>query len=82
MKTIGSKREDGEVVSAQVSGGVWSIVAKIGESVSAGQTLLVLESMKMEIAITAPYNGEIEKILCTEGQSITAGQALVFMRQT
>ena len=73
---------DGEVVSAQVSGGVWSIVAKIGESVSAGQTLLVLESMKMEIAITAPYNGEIEKILCTEGQSITAGQALVFMRQT
>ena len=71
---------DGEVVSAQVSGGVWSIVAKMGESVSAGQTLLVLESMKMEIAVTAPCSGKIEKILCAEGQSITAGQALIFVR--
>jgi urea carboxylase len=71
---------DGEVVASQVSGGVWSVQTSVGEQVKAGQTLLVIESMKMEIAVLAPCDGCIEQLLCTEGQAVTAGQALVLLR--
>ena len=71
---------DGEVVASQVSGGVWSVQTQVGAQVTAGQTLLVIESMKMEIAVLAPCDGCVEQLLCTEGQSVTAGQALVLMR--
>ncbi|BCO28778.1 hypothetical protein MIZ03_3688 [Rhodoferax lithotrophicus] len=70
---------DGEVVASQVSGGVWSVQTSVGAQVKAGQTLLVIESMKMEIAVLAPCDGCIEQLLCTEGQAVTAGQALVLM---
>jgi urea carboxylase len=71
---------DGEVVASQVSGGIWSVQTSVGALVKAGQTLLVIESMKMEIAVFAPCDGCIEQLLCTEGQAVTAGQALVLMR--
>jgi urea carboxylase len=71
---------DGEVVCAQVSGGVWAVQAAVGAAVRSGDTLLVLESMKMEIAVLAPCDGVVEQLLCAEGQAITAGQALVLMR--
>jgi urea carboxylase len=71
---------DGEVVASQVSGGVWSVLATVGAQVKAGQALLVIESMKMEITVHAPCDGCIEQLLCTEGQAVTAGQALVLMR--
>jgi urea carboxylase len=71
---------DGEVVASQVSGGVWQVQVAPGADVKAGQVLLVIESMKMEIAVQAPCDGRIEQLLCAEGQSVTAGQALVLMR--
>jgi urea carboxylase len=71
---------DGEVVCAQVSGGVWAVQVAVGEAVKTGQSLMVLESMKMEIAVLAPCDGVVEQLLCTEGQAVTAGQALVLMR--
>jgi urea carboxylase len=71
---------DGEVVASQVSGGVWSVLTTVGAQVKAGQALLVIESMKMEITVHAPCDGCIEQLLCTEGQAVSAGQALVLMR--
>jgi urea carboxylase len=71
---------DGEVVASQVSGGVWSLQTSVGAQVKAGQALLVIESMKMEITVYAPCDGRIEQLLCAEGQAVTAGQALVLMR--
>ena len=71
---------DGEVVCAQVSGGVWAVQVAVGAQVTVGQTLMVLESMKMEIAVLAPMDGVVEQLLCAEGQSVTTGQALVLMR--
>jgi urea carboxylase len=71
---------DGEVVCAQVSGGVWAVQVAAGAPVRTGDTLLVLESMKMEIAVLAPCDGVVEQLLCAEGQAITAGQALVLIR--
>ena len=71
---------DGEVVCAQVSGGVWAVQVALGAAVKSGDTLLVLESMKMEIALLAPCDGVVEQLLCAEGQAVTAGQALVLLR--
>ena len=71
---------DGEVVSSQVSGGVWSVPVVVGDRVQAGQLLLVVESMKMEVSVLAPCDGLVEQLLCSEGQSVSAGQPLVLMR--
>lgn len=71
---------DGEVVASQVSGGVWSVKVAVGDDVKAGQVLLVIESMKMEISVQAHCDGRIVQMLCNEGQAVTAGQALVFIR--
>ena len=70
---------DGEVVASQVSGGVWSVLVAAGVEVKAGQALLVIESMKMEITVHAHCDGRIERLLCVEGQSVTAGQPLVLI---
>ena len=69
----------GEVVTSQVSGGVWSILVKAGSAVKAGEALLVVESMKMEITVFSPVDGVVHELLCTEGQSVSAGQALVLV---
>ena len=70
---------DGEVVASQVSGGVWSVLVKPGDAVEAGQALVVVESMKMEITVHAANAGRVERLLCSEGQAVQAGQALVLM---
>jgi urea carboxylase len=70
---------DGEVVTSEVSGGVWSVLATKGSTVRAGDTLLVVESMKMEITVFAPSDGVVHEVLCAEGQPVTAGQPLVLL---
>ena len=72
---------DGEVVTSEVSGGVWSVLATKGSSVRAGDTLLVVESMKMEITVQAPRDGVVHEVLCAEGQPVTAGQPLVLLSE-
>lgn len=69
----------GEVISSQVAGGVWSLLVQEGATVKAGQALLVVESMKMEITVSAPSDGTVHKLLCAEGQPVAAGQALVLL---
>ncbi|MBP6223478.1 MAG: urea carboxylase [Rhizobacter sp.] len=71
---------DGEVITSEVSGGVWSVLAAKGSAVQAGDTLLVVESMKMEITVLAPRAGVVHEVLCSEGQPVTAGQPLVLLR--
>jgi urea carboxylase len=70
---------EGEVVVSQVSGGVWSVLVRAGAMVKAGDALLVVESMKMEITVHAPCDGLVHEVLCIEGQSVSAGQALVLV---
>ena len=71
---------DGEVVTSEVSGGVWSVPVAKGSVVQAGDTLIVVESMKMEITVLAPRDGVVHEVLCAEGQLVTAGQPLVLLR--
>ena len=69
----------GEVVTSDVSGGVWSVLAAAGSAVEAGQALVVVESMKMEITVHAPCAGVVHQVLCAEGQPVNAGQPLVLL---
>ena len=67
----------GRPINAPLPGVVIKINAKVGDKVSAGDTLLILEAMKMENNITADANGTIKAILCKEGDQVQSGQALV-----
>jgi urea carboxylase len=67
-------------VSSPVTASVWSIAVEAGERVEAGQKLIALEAMKMEIAVTAPVAGVVEKLDCTLGALVLAGQRLVTIR--
>ena len=59
---------------------VWHIAVKAGDRVEAGQRLVVVESMKMEIAVAAPQRGIVVEILCAQGAQVTAGQSLLFLQ--
>ena len=67
----------GTRVLADISGNVWKIVAKPGERVQAGDTLMILEAMKMEFAIPAPCEGVIVAFHCKPGSLINAGDLMV-----
>ncbi|HEY6880342.1 MAG TPA: urea carboxylase [Polyangiales bacterium] len=69
----------GRRVEAHVPGSVWKVLAREGQRVSAGEPLVILESMKMEISVAAPADGQVSRVICREGQSVSAGQALVLL---
>ena len=54
-------------IRTEVAGTVWKIVAAKGASVAAGDTILIMESMKMEIPIEAPRAGTLTELLVAEG---------------
>ena len=64
-------------ITAPMPGLVLTIKVKEGDTVQAGQALLVMEAMKMENAITASYNGTVSKIYVRQGDSISEGDVLV-----
>jgi urea carboxylase len=66
-----------EAVVAHVSASVWQVVVQSGQVVAEGECLVILEAMKMELAICAEQAGTIAEIFCQPGQSVTAGQLLV-----
>ncbi|MDR0843032.1 MAG: acetyl-CoA carboxylase biotin carboxyl carrier protein subunit [Acidobacteriota bacterium] len=69
--------DETKVCRSPVSGIVIKSVAKEGQSVQSGETIMVLEAMKMETNITAPGAIKIAKILVKEGDSVQSGQVLV-----
>jgi urea carboxylase len=73
--------EEGHIaVVSPVSGSVWKIASAAGQSVKAGDTLLLVESMKMELPVTAPMDGVITQLRCTEGRAVLVAQTLVVLR--
>jgi len=74
--------EDRIVVDSPVSGSVWQTEVKVGDTVDAGQTLMILESMKMEIPIHAPSAGVVSHLLLSAGNRVSAGQALVVLEES
>lgn len=66
-------------VAAHITGTVWKIEVKVGQSVSAGETLVILESMKMEMPVDAPEDGVVKEIRCSEAQAVNEGDVLVVL---
>jgi acetyl-CoA carboxylase biotin carboxyl carrier protein len=64
-------------VEAVVTGSVWKIECSVGDEVSEGTVLMVLESMKMEIPVEAEESGRVSELLCEEGQSVSEGDVLL-----
>ena len=66
-------------VSAAVPGKVVKIVASVGQSVKAGDSVVIVESMKMEIPVVAPSDGTIASIDVAEGAAVENGDTLATM---
>jgi acetyl-CoA carboxylase biotin carboxyl carrier protein len=64
------------LVEAQIAGNVWKIEAEIGAEVELEDTLLIIESMKMEIPVEAPCAGRVAELRVREGESIEEGAVL------
>jgi acetyl-CoA carboxylase biotin carboxyl carrier protein len=64
-------------VQAHITGTVWKIEVKPGESVDEGQTLVIIESMKMEMPVESPMKGKVEQIAVAEGQAVDEGAVLL-----
>lgn len=66
---------------APMAGKIIQVLVESGDSVKAGDTLLILEAMKMEQQITAPHDGVVDRILCREGDQVSAGTELATLIQ-
>ena len=66
-------------VEAHITGTVWKIECEIGQEVEEGDTLLILESMKMEMPVEAEDDGVVREIKVAEGASVSEGDILVVL---
>jgi acetyl-CoA carboxylase biotin carboxyl carrier protein len=66
-------------IQAHITGTVWSIEVEIGDAIEDGDAVIILESMKMEMAIEAERAGVVKDIRVTEGQSVSEGDVLVVL---
>jgi urea carboxylase len=71
--------EGGHAVDAHVAANVWKVSANAGQEVVAGETLVILEAMKMEMAIAAPVTGRVHSMRCSEGQMVMPGQTIAII---
>ena len=68
-------------INAEISGSIWKILVKPGERVQSGDTLIIIESMKMEIPVESPQDGTIEHIHVKETDTIEEDQPLISIQK-
>ena len=66
-------------IPAHITGTVWKIEVAPGDEVDDGDTVVILESMKMEMPVEAEDPGTVKEIRCEEGQSVQEGDVLVVL---
>jgi acetyl-CoA carboxylase biotin carboxyl carrier protein len=66
-------------VEAHITGTVWKIEVGVGDQVDEGDTVVILESMKMEMPVEAEDPGKVTEIRCEEGQSVSEGDVLIVL---
>jgi acetyl-CoA carboxylase biotin carboxyl carrier protein len=66
-------------VEAHITGTVWKVEVSVGDRVDEGDTVVILESMKMEMPVEAEDPGTVTEIRCEEGQSVQEGDVLVVL---
>jgi acetyl-CoA carboxylase biotin carboxyl carrier protein len=58
---------------------VWKVEVEVGQEIEEGDTVVILESMKMEMPVESEDDGTVKEILVSEGQSVSEGDALVVL---
>ena len=66
-------------IPAHITGTVWKIEVAVGDEVALDDTVVILESMKMEMPVEAEDSGVVKEIRCEEGQSVSEGDVLVVL---
>ncbi len=70
---------NGRAVASQLAGNVWKIPVKPGDDVMEGDALVIVESMKMEFPVAAPFAGKVLQVFCREGSQVSAGEDLIVL---
>lgn len=68
-------------IKAHITGTVWKIEAKAGDSLEEDEVVMILESMKMEMPIEAPFDGTITEIKVAEGDAVQEGQVVALIEE-
>jgi acetyl-CoA carboxylase biotin carboxyl carrier protein len=66
-------------IKAHITGTVWKIECAVGDRIEEGDTVAILESMKMEMPVEAEDAGVVVEIVCEEGQAVSEGDTLVVL---
>ena len=66
-------------IESHITGTVWKIEVKVGDEIADGDTVVILESMKMEMPVSADDAGVVSAIRCEEGRSVAEGDVLVVL---
>jgi acetyl-CoA carboxylase biotin carboxyl carrier protein len=66
-------------IEAHITGTVWKIECAVGDEIEEGDTVAILESMKMEMPVEAEDAGKVAEIRCEEGQAVSEGDTLVVL---
>jgi len=68
-------------VKSVVTGAVWKIVASVGQKLAAGDEIMILESMKMEIPVIAEDGGVLKELKVAEGTTVNEGQVVAVIEE-
>jgi biotin carboxyl carrier protein len=68
-------------VTAEVGGNVWKVLVSPGQKVAEGDTLVILECMKMEVPVLAPVSGTVTEVAVAEGGAVEEGGPVVVMQE-
>ncbi|MCH8497332.1 MAG: urea carboxylase [Marinobacter sp.] len=76
-KDTGDLSSLGELISAEIAGNIWKCLVKPGDTVAAGDPLVIVEAMKMEFEVNASVAGKISALHCAPGKAVSPGEPLV-----
>jgi acetyl-CoA carboxylase biotin carboxyl carrier protein len=66
-------------IEAHITGTVWKVEVAVGDAVAEGDTVAILESMKMEMPVEAEDDGTVKEIVVSEGQAVSEGDTLIVL---
>ena len=66
-------------IEAHITGNIWKVEVAVGDSIKEGDTVVILESMKMEIPVESEDDGTVKEIRCEEGQAVSEGDVLIVL---
>lgn len=83
LDVVHQQTEDGGIemseTVASMAGNVWKVLVNVGDQVEAGQDVVILESMKMEIPIAVDFGGTVKEVKINEGDFVNEGDILILL---